>query len=152
MCGIFGFVSSLPKPAAESKRLLENGLQRIAHRGPDGRGTWCSRQFEAGFGHVRLSIIDLESGCQPMTTSDGRYTIVLNGEIYNYLELREELGSDAFVTKSDTEVVLQAFARWGPQAVDRLRGMFAFAIWDEKEKCLFLARDRFDIKPLYWCF
>ena len=152
MCGIFGFVSSLPKPAAESKRLLENGLQRIAHRGPDGRGTWCSRQFEAGFGHVRLSIIDLESGCQPMTTSDGRYTIVLNGEIYNYLELREELGSDAFVTKSDTEAVLQAFARWGPQAVDRLRGMFAFAIWDEKEKCLFLARDRFGIKPLYWCF
>lgn len=151
MCGIFGFVSVAPKSSAVVADLLNGGLNRIAHRGPDGRATWCSQGREAGFGHVRLSIIDLEGGCQPMSTSDGRYTIVLNGEIYNYLELRAELGSDAFVTRSDTEVVLQAFARWGPEAVNHLRGMFAFAIWDEREKHLFLARDRFGIKPLYWC-
>lgn len=152
MCGIFGFVSTSPLPASEIMTLLEQGLNRIAHRGPDGLGTWSSPHREAGLGHVRLSIIDLENGCQPMSTRDGRFTIVLNGEIYNYLELREELGEDAFVTKSDTEVVLQAFARWGPEVVNRLRGMFAFAIWDDKEKYLFLARDRFGIKPLYWCF
>jgi len=152
MCGIFGFVSTSPLPASEIMTSLEQGLNRIAHRGPDGLGTWSSPHREAGLGHVRLSIIDLENGCQPMSTCDGRFTIVLNGEIYNYLELREELGEDAFVTKSDTEVVLQAFARWGPEVVNRLRGMFAFAIWDDKEKCLFLARDRFGIKPLYWCF
>jgi asparagine synthase (glutamine-hydrolysing) len=151
MCGIFGFVSVAPKSSAVVADLLNEGLNRIAHRGPDGRGTWCSQGREAGFGHVRLSIIDLEGGCQPMSTADGRFTIVLNGEIYNYLEVRKELGADAFVTKSDTEVVLRAFARWGPESVNRLRGMFAFAIWDEKEKCLFLARDRFGIKPLYWC-
>lgn len=152
MCGIAGFVSATPKPLSEITSVLEGALSRIRHRGPDGQGTWWSAGREAGFGHVRLSIIDLEGGCQPMSTPDGRYTIVLNGEIYNYLELRQELGADAFVTKSDTEVVLQAFARWGIESVNRLRGMFAFAIWDEKEKCLFLARDRFGIKPLYWCF
>lgn len=152
MCGIFGFISAPGKSSVELKSVLDLGLNQIAHRGPDGRGTWLSAQLEAGFGHVRLSIIDLENGCQPMSTSDGRFTIVLNGEIYNYLELRKELGSDAFVTKSDTEVVLRAFRAWGPDAVNRLRGMFTFAIWDEKEKSLFLARDRFGIKPLYWCF
>lgn len=152
MCGIFGFIATSPKSASELTSVLELGLNRIAHRGPDGRGTWFSPDREAGFGHVRLSIIDLEGGCQPMSTADGRFTIVLNGEIYNYLELREELGSDAFVTRSDTEVVLRAFSAWGPEAVNRLRGMFAFGIWDEKEKSLFLARDRFGIKPLYWCF
>lgn len=151
MCGVFGFVSVLPKEASEVVRLLELGLDQIAHRGPDGRGTWCSKGRTAGLGHVRLSIIDLEGGCQPMTTSDGRFTIVLNGEIYNYLELREEIGAATFATNSDTEVVLRAFALWGPDSVSRLRGMFAFAIWDETEKRLFLARDRFGIKPLYWC-
>ena len=152
MCGIFGFVCSASRSSDQALATLQRGLTAIAHRGPDGRGTWYSQQRQAGFGHVRLSIIDLDGGCQPMSTSDGRFTVVLNGEIYNYLELREELGADAFVTKSDTEVVLRAFARWGPEAVSRLRGMFAFAIWDEQERSLFLARDRFGIKPLYWCF
>ncbi len=103
-----------------------------------------------GFGHVRLSIIDLEAGAQPMHSDDGRYTIVYNGEIYNYIELRDELGEGLFSTHSDTEVVLRAFQRWGVQCVERLRGMFAIAIWDAVEQELFIARDRFGIKPFYW--
>jgi asparagine synthase (glutamine-hydrolysing) len=125
-------------------------LDHIKHRGPDGSEIWMSSDGHVGLGHVRLSIIDIETGSQPMASEDGRYVIVYNGEIYNYLELRAELGDDGFRTHSDTEVVLRAYQRWGAAALDRLRGMFAIAIWDTRDKTLFLARDRFGIKPLYW--
>lgn len=125
-------------------------MERIRHRGPDGSGSWVSPDGQVGLGHVRLAIIDLESGAQPMHSDDGRFTIIYNGEIYNYLELRAELDEESFRTRSDTEVVLRAFQRWGVECVKRLRGMFALAIWDACEQRLFLARDRFGIKPLYW--
>ena len=150
MCGIFGFVADIPRAAERSQGELDTGLTRIRHRGPDGTGKWVSPSGQVGLGHVRLSIIDLETGAQPMHSDDGRYTIIYNGEIYNYIELRHELGAGEFHTHSDTEVVLRAFQRWGPDCVKRLRGMFAIAIWDAAEQKLFLARDRFGIKPLYW--
>jgi len=152
MCGIFGFV--LNRSFAQDCILekLELGLSCIRHRGPDGSGKWVSDNGQVGFGHVRLSIIDIESGAQPMHSDDGRYTIIYNGEIYNYIELRGELGRDSFRTHSDTEVILRAFQRWGGDCVSRLRGMFAIAIWDKLGQKLFLARDRFGIKPLYWAY
>lgn len=113
-------------------------------------GKWVSSDGRVGFGHVRLSIIDLETGAQPMHSEDGRYTIIYNGEIYNYIELRAELGEGTFRTHSDTEVVLRAFQSWGTDCVTRLRGMFAVAIWDSLEQQLFVTRDRFGIKPFYW--
>lgn len=129
---------------------LDIGLERIRHRGPDATGKWVSQNGRVGLGHVRLSIIDLESGAQPMHSDDARYTIIYNGEIYNYLELREDLGQAQFRTHSDTEVVLRSYQRWGVDCINRLRGMFSIAIWDAVEQKLFLARDRFGIKPLYW--
>jgi len=149
MCGIFGFVSDRPRVSEASACDLDAGLTHIRHRGPDGTGKWVSSNGQVGLGHVRLSIIDLETGAQPMHSDDGRYTIVYNGEIYNYIELRAELGGE-FRTRSDTEVVLRAFQQWGIACVSRLRGMFAIAIWDAADQKLFLARDRFGIKPLYW--
>jgi asparagine synthase (glutamine-hydrolysing) len=150
MCGIFGSLSLGPRDVALTSSDLDVGLARIRHRGPDGTGKWLSQNGQVGLGHVRLSIIDLEAGAQPMHSEDGRYTIIYNGEIYNYVELRAELGDGTFRTHSDTEVVLRAFQRWGADCVLRLRGMFAIAIWDAAEQKLFLARDRFGIKPLYW--
>ena len=103
----------------------------------------------AGFAHRRLAIIDLETGAQPMTDERGNW-ITYNGEVYNYIELRDELGLGDFRTTSDVEVVLRAYGRWGAKSLDRLRGMFAFALWDESEQRLFCARDRFGVKPLYY--
>ncbi|PYV21351.1 MAG: asparagine synthase (glutamine-hydrolyzing), partial [Acidobacteria bacterium] len=124
--------------------------QTLVHRGPDGEGYYSAE--DVTLGHRRLSVIDLETGSQPMTTAEGRYAIVFNGEIYNFRELRRELESlgSRFRTKSDTEVLLEAYARWGPMALPKLAGMFAFAIWDRKERRLFLARDRLGLKPLYY--
>jgi asparagine synthase (glutamine-hydrolysing) len=150
MCGIFGFVASSPQLQQQSLNDLERGMSAIRHRGPDGSGTWVSKSGRAAFGHLRLAIIDLDTGAQPMASDDGRYVIVFNGEIYNYIELREELGAEKFRTQSDTEVILRAWERWGERCVERLRGMFAVAIWDEREQSMFLTRDRFGIKPLYW--
>ena len=150
MCGIFGFVANHPRATELSSAELDTGLTRIRHRGPDGTGKWVSPNGQVGFGHVRLSIIDLVTGAQPMHSDDGRFTIIYNGEVYNYIELRAELGEETFRTHSDTEVVLRAFQRWGTDCVSRLRGMFAVAIWDAAKQKLFLARDRFGIKPLYW--
>jgi asparagine synthase (glutamine-hydrolysing) len=150
MCGIFGFISDGGQAIAAVNENLERGMELIRHRGPDGEGRWVSSDGRVGMGHVRLSIIDLESGAQPITSDDGRYTIVYNGEIYNYIELRNELGPRSFRTQSDTEVVLRAYQHWGRDCVSRFRGMFAIVIWDEQERKLFLARDRFGIKPLYW--
>ncbi|WP_374690439.1 asparagine synthase (glutamine-hydrolyzing) [Accumulibacter sp.] len=150
MCGIFGFLANHQRAVGQSAADLETGLRAIRHRGPDGTDQWVSRDGRVGLGHVRLSIIDIETGAQPMHSDDWRFTIIYNGEIYNYIELRAELGEGSFRTQSDTEVVLRAFERWGAKSITRLRGMFAIAIWDSLEQRLFLARDRFGIKPLYW--
>ncbi len=126
------------------------GAQR--HRGPDAEGVYSDPAGMCMLGHNRLSIIDLsEAGRQPMKSADGRYVIVLNGEIYNYVELRRELESGyTFRTQTDTEVLLAAYAKWGEDCLHRLLGMFAFIIWDEREKTSFIARDRFGVKPLYY--
>lgn len=147
MCGIAGIVGG----KAQS-RVLETMLGVQHHRGPDFTGTWIT-PGEIVLGHNRLSILDLsEAANQPFHSEDGRYHLVFNGEIYNYLEIRNELlGSYHFKTQSDTEVLLQAFIRWGEDCLSRFNGMFSFAIWDEKEKSLFAARDRFGVKPFYYC-
>jgi asparagine synthase (glutamine-hydrolysing) len=121
----------------------------IRHRGPDGEGIWIHPHEVAAFAHRRLAIIDLVTGDQPMTDRAGNW-ITYNGEIYNYLELRGRLGKERFETGSDTEVVLHAYRAWGEECLDRFRGMFAFALWDEERQTLFAARDRFGIKPLYY--
>ena len=149
MCGIAGIASleSAFLPDLSNSLRVMNHLQR--HRGPDGEGIWIHQAGRVGLGHVRLSIIDLSTGNQPMRGRDGNW-IAYNGEIYNYVELRKDLGPESFQTTSDTEVILRAYEEWGETCVDRLRGMFAFAIWDEKNGKLFCARDRFGIKPFYY--
>ena len=150
MCGIAGFVNVRRRPVAASQRTLDvmNDLQR--HRGPDGVGSWVHPDQHVGLAHRRLSIIDLtDFAAQPMTNGRGDW-IAFNGEIYNYIELREEIGVGQFRTKSDTEVILRAYERWGRDCVTKLRGMFAFALWDEHKGELFCARDRFGIKPFYY--
>ena len=150
MCGIFGFLStsSLSREILSGK--LRKGIEALQHRGPDGQGFWINASCDVGLGHTRLAIIDIETGSQPMQSMCGRYTIVFNGEIYNYIELRKELGLGRFRTNSDTEVIIESFKKWGYDCVKKLNGMFAFAIWDELTKQVFLARDRFGIKPLYY--
>jgi asparagine synthase (glutamine-hydrolysing) len=146
MCGIAGIVTKQGAPPDEG--LLRGMANRIAHRGPDGEGIWTG--FGVGFVHRRLAIIDLDRRAdQPMRSSDGRFTIVFNGEIYNYKELRREINA-SWKTESDTEAILEGYRLWGNDVVKKLRGMFAFAIWDEKEKRLFIARDRIGKKPLFY--
>ena len=146
MCGICGFTGELPDRTA----VLTNMMNRIIHRGPDGAGRYLDDGIAMGF--RRLSIIDLEGGDQPMQTADGRLVISFNGEIYNYRELREDLKikGHTFLTNSDTEVLLHGYSEYGPKVLDRLRGMFAFVIWDTRKKELFGARDMFGIKPFYY--
>lgn len=150
MCGIAG-IFNLKKECyknIEQHLQVMNTLQK--HRGPDGEGVWAHDQKFIGFSHVRLSIIDIEAGAQPMYDSFCN-CIVFNGEIYNYKELRTVLKNDyTFKTQSDTEVILAAYKKWGKKCLDHLRGMFAFALWDETQKTLFCARDRFGIKPFYY--
>lgn len=148
MCGIAGIVDL--RGGTISPPLLKRMTDAIAHRGPDGEGHWI--EGPVGFGHRRLAIIDLSpAGHQPMVSADHRYVITYNGEIYNYRELRTELQAAGywFHSQSDTEVLLHALAHWGTDALVRLNGMFAFALWDRKERTLLLARDRYGIKPLY---
>jgi asparagine synthase (glutamine-hydrolysing) len=151
MCGIAGFVSQEAEPYLHSGAALRTMSVLISHRGPDGEGEWLSHDRRVGMVHRRLAIIDLSSsGAQPMRGANGT-VISYNGEIYNYIELREELSAGwKFLSTSDTEVILAAYARWGEDCVSRLRGMFAFAIWDERNRKLFAARDRFGIKPFYY--
>lgn len=151
MCGITGFVDGA------GEEVLARMTAILAHRGPDDSGTFLSRSgpdgCRAGLGSRRLAILDLSpSGHMPMHTADGRYTIVYNGEVYNYPALRRELQQRGytFKSRSDTEAILQLYALDGPSAVRRLNGMFALAIWDDVERELFLARDHFGIKPLYY--
>ena len=153
VCGIFGIVDARRSVDAELVR-IGNKLQR--HRGPDGEGVWVRAAGACpavAFGHRRLAIIDLsKSAAQPMASADGALHITYNGEIYNYVELMRELKGlgHAFRTASDTEVILAAYAEWGPRCLDRLNGMFAFAIWDERAGELFAARDRFGEKPFHY--
>jgi asparagine synthase (glutamine-hydrolysing) len=151
MCGICGIFNVNGEPV--SQIVLRKMTDAIAHRGPDGEGFYIDSFI--GLGHRRLAIIDLSPlGHQPMTTPDGQYTITYNGEVYNFQELRVELEALGypFRSRTDTEVVLNAYAKWGPQCVKKLNGMFAFAIWDKTRQELFLARDRYGIKPLYYTF
>ena len=148
MCGICGLALN-PGREVELKR-LQAMTRAMAHRGPDGEGFYLEGNL--GLGHRRLSIIDLESGDQPMQNEDGRVQVVFNGEIYNYRELTAELKSrgHTFQTRSDTETLVHLYEEMGMEMLHRLRGMFAFALWDRDQKTLFLVRDRFGIKPLYY--
>jgi asparagine synthase (glutamine-hydrolysing) len=149
MCGIAGIFNLNGLPVAPS--VLRQMTDAIAHRGPDGEGFYLDSFI--GLGHRRLAIIDLSSaGHQPMATPDGQLVISYNGEIYNFRELRSELESlgHRFRSRTDTEVLLYAYAEWGEKALERLNGMFACAIWDKRRQELFLARDRYGIKPLYY--
>jgi asparagine synthase (glutamine-hydrolysing) len=149
MCGICGKLNFDPG-ASVNPRTIQAMLDSIRHRGPDDEGVYLASNV--GLGHRRLSIIDLSSGHQPLSNEDGTVWIVFNGEIYNYLELRGFLLSKGhvFKTRSDTEVIVHLYEELGPECVQKLRGMFAFAIWDNRSKTLFLARDRVGIKPLYY--
>ena len=149
MCGICGAIDLRGNPIPDLERRLEVMNSLIAHRGPDDDGMWTHERGHVGLAHRRLSIIDLHTGHQPMTDERGRW-ITYNGEIYNYPELRSELGADRFRTTSDTEVVLRAHDRWNAEGLERLRGMFAYALWDEPAQELVCARDRFGIKPFYY--
>lgn len=152
MCGIFGFHARASLSLAGR---LDAATDLLAHRGPDGRGTFIAHSrggnWQVGLGHRRLSIIDLAGSPQPMHSHDGRYTIVYNGEIYNYLELREELVSRGhrFSTSGDTEVLIEAWRAWGEGCLARFNGMFAFLLWDAETGSLFAARDPFGKKPLF---
>ncbi|HUN75610.1 MAG TPA: asparagine synthase (glutamine-hydrolyzing) [Steroidobacteraceae bacterium] len=150
MCGIAGFVSFDGHPREEAAARVRHMTQMILHRGPDEEGFHVDDL--AALGHRRLAIIDLSSGQQPMSALEGRLQIVFNGEIYNFLEVRAELEAlgHRFHTRSDTEVILLAYAQWGERCVERLAGMFAFALWDCTERALLLARDRVGKKPLYY--
>lgn len=147
MCGIAGIVNIHPKTRqATAIRLMTN---RLAHRGPDAEGIYVDDHI--ALGHRRLSIIDLSAEAnQPMWDYTGRYALVFNGEIYNYKDVRSTLKDYPFKTQSDSEVVIAAYAVWGPQGLQHLNGMFAFAIWDQQEKTLFAARDRLGKKPFFY--
>ncbi|HUR33060.1 MAG TPA: asparagine synthase (glutamine-hydrolyzing) [Vicinamibacterales bacterium] len=149
MCGIAGLVSfdGLPPDADVTATRMRDV---IAHRGPDEAGLYCDGV--AALAHRRLSIVDLSTGQQPLANEDGRVRVVFNGEIYNHAEIRRELEGlgHRYRTRSDTETIVHAYEQWGDDAVDRFRGMFAFAIWDARKRRLLLVRDRMGIKPLYW--
>lgn len=155
MCGICGFVDGAgDRPAADIAALVAAMAATLARRGPDGEGVWVDAAAGVGLGHRRLAIIDLSpGGRQPRVSADGRLVITYNGEIYNYRELRAELetAGHRFESQSDTEVLVEACAAWGVEhAVERLVGIFAFALWDRASRTLTLARDHLGVKPLYW--
>jgi asparagine synthase (glutamine-hydrolysing) len=151
MCGICGIFNLNGEPVSPVN--LRKMTDAIAHRGPDGEGFFIDSFL--GLGHRRLAIIDLSPlGHQPMVSGDGQYIITYNGEVYNFQELRVELEALGcpFRSRTDSEVVLNAYAKWGPECVNKFNGMFAFAIWDKTRQELFCARDRYGIKPLYYTF
>src|SRR2546430_10715799 len=152
MCGIAGYVARVNSTALTDA--LSNMAGAMAHRGPDDEGFLEARSgdWRIGLAHRRLSIIDLSTGHQPLGNEDGSVRIVFNGEIYNFQSLRKELVGHGhrFVTNSDTETIVHAYEQWGDECVLRLRGMFAFVIWDASKQRLLLARDRFGKKPLFF--
>ena len=149
MCGITGIVDTLGgRPVNES--LLRAMNESISHRGPDGDGFHV--EPGVGFGHRRLSIIDLTGGKQPLYNEDGTVVVTFNGEIFNFMEVEKELVArgHTFRTRCDTEVIVHAWEEWGERCLDRFNGMFAFALWDQRQQTLFMARDRLGVKPLYY--
>ena len=148
MCGIAGIL--LPKRNHVPKGRIEDMTRTLVHRGPDGRGFYRSRGV--ALGHRRLNIIDIEGGAQPMANEDETVWVALNGEIYNFKSLRSDLAASGhqFKTNSDTEVLVHGYEEWGEDVLERLNGMFAFAIWDERKRAAFLARDRMGQKPLFY--
>jgi asparagine synthase (glutamine-hydrolysing) len=153
MCGINGTLAVDDKHRVDAT-LLARMRDTLAHRGPDGAASWVSEDARIGLAFRRLAIIDLsETAMQPMPNEDGAIRVVFNGEIYNHLEIRrtlQELGHEFRTDHSDTEVIVHGFEEWGIDVLHRLRGMFAIGVWDERERALWLARDRIGIKPLYW--
>ena len=152
MCGITGILDGL-RGDRISAAMIDTMRDTMVHRGPDGRGTWLSEDGRVGFGHRRLSIIDLSAaGRQPMCNEDGNIWLTYNGEIYNHLALRKELLAAGHVYRSqtDTETLIHAYEEWGLGCLHRIEGMFAFALWDGRSRQLFLVRDRIGIKPLYY--
>ena len=154
MCGITGFIQYVGGTSDELAGRCHAMAETIVHRGPDAGGVWVDPAYPLALGHRRLSIIDLsEAGAQPMVSASGRYVLSFNGEVYNFSRLREEpeLSGYPFRGHSDTEVILAAVQHLGVEnAVGRLEGMFALALWDREERCLWLARDRVGKKPLYY--
>lgn len=155
MCGIVGAIVLPGSEFTITENYLTKMRDTMIHRGPDGAGNWIGNDGRIGFGHRRLSIIDLsDAATQPMATADGKYILTFNGEIYNHQEIREELKSLGYnkwkTNHSDTEVILYAFAQWGIECLHKFRGMFAFGLWDVEQKTLWLVRDRIGIKPLYY--
>lgn len=153
MCGITGIWNL--NNASVNKTVFDYFTDSLAHRGPDGRGVYIDPKCSLALGHRRLAILDLSpTGHQPMSYANGRYWITFNGEIYNFLELRDELEAlgHCFRSDSDTEVILAAYTQWGEDCQFKFNGMWAFAIWDSKERILFLSRDRFGVKPLHYFF
>ena len=149
MCGFLAFCKRGNRKLEINSNIQNSLNQNLKHRGPDDCSEWLNSEQNVYFFHRRLKIIDLEQGKQPM--SAGGFTIVFNGEIYNYLELKSRLSSTwAFKTKSDTEVILAAYSTWGEDCVTKFRGMFSFALWDQNQKKIFCARDQFGIKPFYY--
>lgn len=148
MCGICGVFDRAGEPVAKER--IEAMSSSMAHRGPDGSGVFLDGAF--GMGHRRLSIIDLGGGAQPIGNEDGAIQVVFNGEIYNYIEIREELikRGHAFKTRSDTEVIVHSYEEWGDDCVQRFNGIFAFGLWDSRKRRLLLARDHLGVKPLYY--
>src|SRR5687768_3703320 len=148
MCGICGIFGRNGAPVDTST--VDAMMAVLRHRGPDGSGRFVDRNV--GLGHLRLSIIDVDGGSQPIDNEDGTLHVVFNGEIYNFVELRAELEGfgHRFKTRSDTEVIVHAYEQWGAGCVRRFNGMFAFALWDSMRRELFLARDHLGIKPLYY--
>jgi len=149
MCGVAG-IKHFDSQREVAEAQLQEMTNVLSHRGPDGAGFWMSKSV--GLGHRRLSIIDLQTGDQPMHSKDGRVSITFNGEIYNYLEVREELIKlgHQFRTNSDTEVIIEAYLEWGYDCLSKLNGMWAMAIWDDSKQELFISRDRVGEKPLFY--
>ena len=151
MCGIAG-ISSLSRQSEDVNRRVRQMQLSILHRGPDSQGIFQSQTSATTLAHTRLSVLDVSlAGHQPMTSSDGRWSLSFNGEIYNFQALRQELtaNGEQFSSATDSEVLLRLFQLRGPECISQLRGMFAFAVWDEHQQQMFLARDPLGIKPLY---
>ena len=150
MCGIVG-IASFNSESIDNLQYIQKATECIAKRGPDSSGIYTDNQI--AFGHRRLSVIDTSpQGSQPFTSASGRYTIIYNGEFYNYKQYREELVNKGIqlYSNSDTEVLLHLYMQYGKKCLHKVNGFFSLAIYDKEENSLFVARDRFGIKPLYW--
>ena len=155
MCGITGFWDLKQRNNKEHiETIIKNMTNVIQSRGPDDKGTWIDHKHCLSFGHRRLTIIELSKlGKQPMQSRNKRFVITFNGEIYNFYQLKNELLNEKvkFLSNSDTEVLIEALSHWGiKKTLQKISGMFAFALWDKKKKKIYLARDRFGMKPLYF--